>query len=332
MNKKRQVARYLFFDFLAAALSWTLFYIYRKQVIEPVKFGYKIPIEFNSMYYLGLLLIPVCWLLFYFITGFYQNIYRRSRLIELWQTVLTSVVGVTALFFALMLDDTIYSYKNYYNLYFTLLGLQFFFTYFVRLILTAQTTRRIHTRKIGFNTLIIGNNEKAFTVFKEMSTQPRPQGNIFTGYIHTGGNEKDHLASHLASLGTLDSIESVIAANNIEEVIIALEPNQHELMNNILTSIENQELIIWGIPDLYDFLSGTVKVKAIYSSPLIKISNGLMPAWQANMKRLIDISFSSLAIILLSPFYLVLPIIIKSTSKGPVIYKQERIGRFGKPF
>lgn len=332
MNKKRQVARYVFFDFLAAAISWTLFYIYRKQVIEPVKFGYDIPVEFTSKFYLGLLLIPACWLLFYFITGFYQNIYRRSRLIELGQTALTSVIGVTVLFFALMLDDTIYSYKNYYSLYFTLLGLHFFFTYFFRLILTWRTTRRIHKREIGFNTLIIGNNEKAVDVYKEMSTQPRPAGNIFSGYININDNTGDNLANYLPQLGTLETLEKVIVDNNVEEVIIALETDQHALMNKILTAIENREIIIWGIPDLYDFLSGTVKIKAIFSSPLIKISNGLMPAWQANAKRLIDITFSALAMIILSPAYLILAIAIKSTSKGPVIYKQERIGRFGKPF
>ena len=97
MNKKRQVAKYLLFDFLAAAISWTLFFIYRKEVIEPAKFGYDIPIEFTGMYFVGLGVIPVLWLIFYFITGFYNNIFRRSRLLELGQTALTSILGVTAI-------------------------------------------------------------------------------------------------------------------------------------------------------------------------------------------------------------------------------------------
>jgi lipopolysaccharide/colanic/teichoic acid biosynthesis glycosyltransferase len=82
----------------------------------------------------------------------------------------------------------------------------------------------------------------------------------------------------------------------------------------------------------YDFLSGMVKINTIYSSPLIKISNGLMPAWQENVKRLIDIVGSLIAMIILIPVYLVLTIIIKSSGKGAVIYSQERIGKFGKPF
>jgi exopolysaccharide biosynthesis polyprenyl glycosylphosphotransferase len=96
--------------------------------------------------------------------------------------------------------------------------------------------------------------------------------------------------------------------------------------------LENRQVTIWGIPDLYDFLSGSVKTTTIYGSPLIKISNGLMPAWQAKMKRLFDVVISLIASVIFFPVFLFLAILIKRSSKGPVIYKQERIGRFGKPF
>lgn len=332
MNKKQQVARYVIFDFLAAAISWTLFFIYRKQVIEPVKFGYDIPLEFGTRYFLGLIIIPVSWIIFYYITGYYRNIYRRSRLIDLGQTALTSIIGVTVIFFTLLLDDTVYSYKNYYQLYFNLLALHFSFTYFFRLILTTRTINRIHQRKIGFNTLIIGNNDKALKIFKDMSTQPRPAGNRFVGFINIDGNGNSDLGTYLPDLGTIDDLERVLQEKSIEEVIIALETDQHELLSRILTIVENMDIIIWGIPDLYDFLTGMVKNNTIYSTPLIKISNGIMPAWQENVKRLIDVVASSLAIIILSPVYLILAISIKATSKGPIIYRQERIGKFGKPF
>jgi exopolysaccharide biosynthesis polyprenyl glycosylphosphotransferase len=332
MNKKRQVTLYILFDFLAAAISWTLFYIYRKEVIEPVKFGYDIPVEFTRQYFIGLILIPSTWLLFYYITGFYNNIFRRSRLIELGQTALTSLIGVTAIFFVLLLDDTVSSYKNYYHTYFTLLLLHFSFTYFFRLLITARTIHKIHHREIGFNTLIIGNNEKALKIFHEMNTQPRPAGNIFVGFVTVENNHKGLLDKDLPLLGEISNLENIIRDNKVEEVIIALETDQHSKISQILTVVENRQITIWGIPDLYDFLSGMVKINTIYSSPLIKISNGLMPAWQENVKRLIDIVGSLIAMIILIPVYLVLTIIIKSSGKGAVIYSQERIGKFGKPF
>jgi exopolysaccharide biosynthesis polyprenyl glycosylphosphotransferase len=332
MNKKRQVAKYLLFDFLAAAISWTLFFIYRKEVIEPAKFGYDIPLEFTGMYFVGLGMIPVFWLIFYFITGFYNNIYRRSRLLELGQTALTSIVGVTAIFFVLLLDDTVSSYRNYYQLYFNLLLFHFSFTYLFRLILTTRTIHQIHRRKIGFNTLLVGNNEKALKIFREMNTQKHPAGNIFTGYVLVDHRQKGVLGDHLPLLGETSELEKIIKEYRIEEVILALETEQHDMLSEILTIIENKDIIIWGIPELHDFLSGTVRINTIYSSPLIKISNGLMPAWQENLKRLIDVIFSLIAMILFIPFYIVIPVMIKASGKGPVIYSQERIGKFGKPF
>ncbi len=332
MNKPLQVAKYLFFDFISAALSWTLFFVYRKAVIEPQRFGIDIPIEFSSRFYLGLLIIPIFWLLLYYITGFYKNIYRRSRLIELGKTFLVSVIGVTLLFFVLILDDFVESYKNYYQLYFTLFFLHFGFTYFFRLIITTQTIHKIHKRKIGFNTIIVGSNDNALKIYREMTSQIRPAGNLFVGFVGLEGSDDTALENYIPKLGQITDLVDIFDQMDIEEIIIALETVEHKRLSDILTLVKNRQVIIWGIPDLYDFLSGTVKMNVIYGSPLIKISNGLMPGWQENTKRLLDVSLSIVASIILFPVFLVLAVIIKTSSKGPVFYKQERIGRFGKPF
>ncbi|WP_163323084.1 sugar transferase [Draconibacterium mangrovi] len=333
MNKSRQTAKYLFFDFFAAALAWAAFFVYRKEIIEPQYFnGWDVPFELTPQFYLGLIIIPAFWITFYYIVGFYNNIYRRSRLLELGQTFFTSIVGVVIIFFAFLLDDWIGSYKNYYNLVFTLFGLHFSLTYIFRLILTTQTIHKIHQRKIGFNTLIIGSNEKALKVYNEMLNQFRPAGNKFVGFIELDENSDSVLDEQLPMLGHIKDILTILDKEQIEEVILALETSEHDKLSEILTIIENRQITIWGIPDLYDLLSGITKANTIFGSPLIKISNGLMPGWQENMKRLLDVLFSVIALILFFPVFIVLAFIIKTTSKGPIIYKQERIGRYGKPF
>lgn len=333
MNRKWQVSKYLFFDFLAAALAWTILFIYRKEVIEPQYFkGWDVPFEFTPQFFMALFVIPTFWILFYYITGFYKNIYRRSRLLELGQTFTTSMAGVVVIFFVFILDDWIESYKNYYQSALVLFSVHFTLTYFFRLILTTQTIHKIHKRKIGFNTLIIGNDEKAVKIYREMTSQVRPAGNKFVGYVRLDKNNDDQLGAFLPEMGKLEDILQILDENDIEEVILATESHEHEKASDILTVIENRQITIWGIPDLYDFLSGTVKVNTIYGSPLIKISNGLMPAWQENTKRLLDVVLSIFAMIVFFPVFVVLAIIIKTTSKGPVLYKQERVGRYGKPF
>ncbi|WP_319510438.1 sugar transferase [uncultured Draconibacterium sp.] len=333
MNKSWQTAKYLFFDFFAAALAWAAFFVYRKEIIEPQYFnGWDVPFELTPQFYLGLLVIPAFWITFYYIVGFYNNIYRRSRLLELGQTFFTSVVGVVIIFFAFLLDDWIGSYKNYYNLVFTLFALHFSLTYIFRLILTTQTIHKIHKRKIGFNTLIIGSNEKALKVYNEMMSQVRPAGNKFVGFIELDENSNSVLSEKLPMLGHINDIIDILDNENIEEVILALETREHDQLSEILTIIENRQITIWGIPDLYDLLSSMTKTNTIFGSPLIKISNGLMPGWQENMKRLLDVLFSVIAVVIFFPVFIVLAVIICTTSKGPVIYKQQRIGRYGKPF
>ncbi|MCK5729726.1 MAG: sugar transferase, partial [Draconibacterium sp.] len=332
MNRSAQVAKYLIFDFLAAAISWTLFFIYRKKVIEPQHFGIEIPIEFTNRFYLGLIIIPIVWVTVYYISGFYKNIFRRSRLLELGQTFITSLTGVVVIFFTLILDDYIDSYKNYYQLFFTLFALHFGLTYIFRLIITTRTIHRIHRRKIGFNTLIIGSNENALKVYTEMISQVRPAGNKFVGFVGVENSNDALLSKAIPKLGQVADLSHILESHDIEEVIIALETVEHELLSEILTIVENRQITIWGIPDLYDFLSGMVKTNTIYASPLIKISNGLMPGWQENTKRLLDVFLSLIAALVFLPVFIVLAIIIKTTSKGPILYAQERVGRFGKPF
>ena len=332
MNKNLQVARYLVFDVIAVLMSWTLFYIYRKIYIEPEKFGYKIPVEFDRNFYLALIFIPAFWITIYFITGQYTNIYRKSRLLELGKTLMTSIGGVTVIFFLLLLNDWIPDYRKYYNLYLTLFSLHFGFTYLFRLILTTRSIHRIHQRIIGFNTIIIGANEKAVSLMEDMMAQTRPAGNKIIGFLTVDKHENYPLEKYAPNLGCYKNLQKVINDYQVEEIIIAIESSEHNLLSEILTLLENRTHTVWGIPDLFDLLTNHAKTNAIFSSPLIKISNGLMPVWQENIKRLLDVVLSILAMIILFPFFIALVIGIKMSSKGPVFYNQERVGKFGKPF
>ncbi|MBC8006109.1 MAG: sugar transferase [Verrucomicrobia bacterium] len=332
MNKNLQVARYLVCDIIAAMLSWTLFYFYRKKYIEPLKFGIEIPLEFTEQYFLALIFIPIFWITIYYITGQYSYIYRKSRLLEFGKTFITSVIGVTIIFFLLLLNDSISDYTKYYNLYFTLLSLHFGFTYLFRLILTTRTIHRIHRRIIGFNTIIIGGNEKAVHIVEDMLVQRRPIGHKVIGFLTIDEQESYPLGKYTPNLGSYKNLQKIINEYQVEEIIIAIESSEHKLLSEILTILENRVHTVWGVPDLFDILSNQAKTSTIFSTPLLIISNGLMPVWQENVKRLLDVVISLLALIVFSPVFIILAIIIKTTSKGPVFYNQERVGKFGKPF
>ena len=77
---------------------------------------------------------------------------------------------------------------------------------------------------------------------------------------------------------------------------------------------------------MYNILTGSVKMNSIYGALLISVSPEMMPSWQKIVKRIMDLFFSTIAIIILSPIFIILSVLIKSGSKGKIIFKQERIG------
>jgi exopolysaccharide biosynthesis polyprenyl glycosylphosphotransferase len=332
MHKRRQVIIYIIADLLAAMGAWALFYIYRKSVIESQALGYNVEFVPDNKFFLGITLLPVCWIIVYALAGTYNDIFRKSRLREFAQTFYLSAFGVLIIFFTLLLDDIVGSYRNYYHTISALFCLHFFITAIFRFSITTNVSRKIKSRKIGYPTLLIGSNQKALQLFRELEEEKISQGYRFLGFIYVDHNNGKLLGPYLKCFGGLDELKKTIRSNSIEEVIIAIESSEHENIGRIINDLEDTDVIIKIIPDMYDILSGTVKMTSIFGSPLIIINPMLMPIWQQSLKRIIDIGVSLFFLLLLSPVYLVCAIIIKSTSRGPVFFSQERIGLHGNPF
>jgi exopolysaccharide biosynthesis polyprenyl glycosylphosphotransferase len=312
-------------DFIAAALSWALFYYYRKTNIEHEQFS------FNETFYYGILIIPALWLLFYALQGTYQDVRRLYRLKILSYTAFATIFGSIVLFFALLIDDEVNTYFNYYRSLLTLALLHFGFTFFSRLVITSILVRRIHLRKDGFKTLLIGGSEKAVAIYQEIEGIEKGGGNQFVGFVNLNGIDK--LLEHkMPYLGHVDQLEQIIADNHIEEIIIALESTEHERLKTIISRINGENIVIKVLPDMYDILSGSVKLNNIFGALLMEVNAEVMPYWQRVAKRLFDIFFSIIAIILLIPVYIFLTIAVKLSSPGPILFFQERIGLNGKPF
>lgn len=332
MNRRLQAIKYIVFDFISASIAWALFFRFRKMYLEPSKFGYDIPVNFEATFFYGLLFIPTCWVLLYMATGFYKNSYRKSRLKELGQTLTTSLLGCTLLFFVFILDDEINTYKDYYLSFLYILFFHFVITYFFRFLLTSRTVYRIQNRQIGFNTIMIGSNEKAVKLYQEMNNEKKSFGNKFIGFARVNKKDEYLLEEHLPFLGNCNDLKKIIAENNVEEAILAVESSEHKSLENIISELEGLNVLVKVIPDMYDILSGSVKMSSIFGAPLIVINREIMPAWQQTLKRTIDILASLFVLSVFSPLYIVVAMFVKFSSKGPIIFSQERIGIHGKPF
>jgi exopolysaccharide biosynthesis polyprenyl glycosylphosphotransferase len=332
MNKRLQIAKYVLLDWLAAILAWSLFFAYRKFVYEPFVPDLKRVILTDQNFYLGLIIIPISWLIFYAVLGHYKNIFRKSRIRELGQTFMASLIGVLIIFFAVVLDDFVKSYKDLYFYALTLFLLHFFITSFFRFLLTTKTVHKIHNKQIGFNTVVIGGNGRATELYREMENEYVSSGNKFVGFLNVNNYDEYQIEEYLPHLGNYKDANEVISKYNIEEAIIAVDPSEHRSVDSIITILEQSNVVIKIIPDMHNILLGSVKMTAIFQAPLIQISSDIMPIWQKIVKRIMDIVISIIALILLSPVFLIVAIGVRISSKGPIFYSHKRIGYKGKSF
>jgi FlaA1/EpsC-like NDP-sugar epimerase len=227
MDKRLQrihLFRYIAFDFIAASLAWFFFISFRK-ANNNIGFGtLKEQLFIDENLIVGLLAIPLFWLILYYVSGAYKSIFRTSRLGQFGQTLFTSVIGVLVIFFVVLLDQEVSTSSEYYRSFLFLLVFHFFFTATFRLILTTILIKKIHNRVVGFRTIIIGSQKKAFDIIKELESQKKSSGNKLIGYVNVNIYGKCMVDKQLPRLGWFKDLKDIIDEHQIEEAILAIEP------------------------------------------------------------------------------------------------------------
>jgi exopolysaccharide biosynthesis polyprenyl glycosylphosphotransferase len=326
MKKGNNSILYAFSDIAGSAVAWLIFCKIRDSIG-----GGSAPVTDRELI-TGLIALPLCWAVVFLFSGFYSPSLKRSRLLELVYSVAVTLSGTFILFFFLLMEGFVTQNNLFLNLFQILFFVQFFLTYIPRVIITSSTANKIHRGELGYNTLIIGSNGKAFDLYRRIKEEKIPSGNIIAGYASINDTRSVLFEGHLPYLGKLDELPEIIDKNNIEEVIIAIEGNEHLTIERIIGMLNYSNVIVKAIPSLKDILTGRVEHTAIFGTPLLEISNRLMPVWQSNIKQIMDYVLSAIFLIMLSPVIVILAILIRFSGEGPVIFSQERVGRNGKIF
>jgi FlaA1/EpsC-like NDP-sugar epimerase len=315
---------FVFIDWLCAVIAWVLFYYLRKIYIEEVDFS------IGESFYWGVTLIPIIWFILYYLKGTYYNIKRLYRFKVFNLTFSSTAIGSVIIFFTLLLDDEISGYQLYYKSIFLLFATHFIITLIPRVIFVTWFVNQIHSGKTGFRTLLIGGGDKAVEIYNEINQLPKGS-NRFIGFVNLNGVDKN-LEDRLPYLGHANDLEKVLREQEVEEVIIALESVEHDKLRSLISRIEGSDVVIKILPDMYDILAGSVKMTNLFGALLIEVNAESMPFWQQGIKRFIDVLFSGIATILLLPLFIILAIVVKLSSTGPIFFLQERIGLNGKTF
>lgn len=324
MKGRNWAVSFIIVDWITAFFSWSLFFYLRKTLIEKQYF------ELEINFYLGIIFIPIAWLILYKLQGTYHETRRMFRLRILNMTFLSSLAGSIMIFFALLLDDDVRGYQDYYQSFLLLFIIHFVSAISTRFLLTTFLVSSVRKKGQGFKTLIVGGNEKALEIYQELINLSK-NVNEFVGYVNING--VDHLLKDfIPNLGKLTDLEELIRKFEIEEVIIAIESSDHDRLKDIIVRIDDGKTKIKVLPDMYVILAGSVKMTNIYGALLIEITSDPMPYWQRALKRVMDIILSFIAVILLIPFYIFSAIAVKMSSTGPILFLQERVGLNGKQF
>jgi exopolysaccharide biosynthesis polyprenyl glycosylphosphotransferase len=329
LKKAPHIVPYLVCDFLLSFGVWICFWLVRVRFIE-IDLAEANPYTWTEL--LKPLSVGVFWLTLYALAGLYGNSYRKSRLKEQMGVFRMSLVGVVVLFFATFLNDPVENYASFYYIVGIYFAMQYFAIGLVHALLTTRVKIQMKQGLIGYRTLIVGSGKRAAKVWQELANQDIKAGFHVLGFVPAVENGENFFNGKLKRLGSLENLDRILRQRKIEEVIIGLEKNDHEHFQQIIAACQGVNVTLNVVPDLYDILIGNVKMISLDSAPLIRIYPHILAPWEGVVKRGLDIAISLVASVLLVPTCALVALAIRLDSAGPIFYRQQRMGRNGRPF
>ena len=313
MKRSVQACKYIISDFVASSVVWLLFNVIRYQEIAVYEgFGDVWSFLTHSTSLWGQLLAPFFWIALFWLSGYYNKPFGKSRITELFSTFVTVSVGVISLFFLLILNDLPRSYQIYYDVFFALWGLQFLGVYLPRLWITQAGKQKIKRGEWALRVLIIGTGERAQRIAADLTRL----GYRIIGEVATQEMER---------------LPERFEREPADELVVALEEDEQQQLQPIIYSLYKYKCPIKIWADKSTPLS-RLKIKTVEDVPLIDLTDNHFLPVEQNVKWLMDKVISFVALVVLSPLFGYIAWRVKRDSKGPVFFRQERIGYMGKPF
>ena len=185
---------------------------------------------------------------------------------------------------------------------------------------------------IGLKRILIAGSGELGRLVADKILEHRELGYQIIGFVddRAGG---DHLGYRgLPLLGILDDAAEIAAREAIDHLYVALPPEQHVKMLELIDSTSREMLDVKVVPDLLQVIALRARLEDLDGVPVININDVPLQGFNSALKRLIDIGISLVALVTLALPFAVIALLVKLTSRGPVFYKQERMGLVGKPF
>ncbi len=312
-------------DLSFVALSWILAYLLRVE-IGVTEVTRDIP-PWNQHLPLLVIILLVCGAVFN-LAGFYRP--RRLSTISKELGEIAKALTISILIFVFLA----YFFKEYRYSRLTILFFWVISIFLVGLsrVFSRNLLRAFRRREYNLRyVLIIGESELGQKLLQSLRIHSA-LGLKAIGFLSDSKEKVGQVINGLKVIGTFEELHEVLNQGGIDQVFIALPFHQHEKIRHILASLKNELVDIKVVSDLYDFVRLRGGVDDLDGLPIINIQDTPLHGWGKILKRGVDIVLALIGIIILIPLMLIIVLLIKITSHGPVFFKQERMGFDGTIF
>ncbi len=330
ISERLQRLKYLLADYVMSNLAW-LGYNCVRYWFGAVQGQSSFAVFLSSpMTVVGQIVFPLAMMAVYYLSGYYNEVFRKSRVQELMLTLTTAAINSLVIFFVALINDLVLDRKSNYEMLLVLFIMLFFMVYVVRALITGHASHCIKSGRWSSPTLVVGCGKAAVDRVRRMEQMHYSLGYDVVGYVAIPG--EDRAGGIDRPVYVLDGLSAVCADIGIKELIVVPTVNDPPRVLSVINRLFALNLPIKITPDRYNVLRSRVRLSDLCGDPLIDISGSTMSESGKNIKRCTDVLVSLLLILLLLPVYAVVALLIKRDSPGPVFYSQQRVGLHNRPF
>jgi exopolysaccharide biosynthesis polyprenyl glycosylphosphotransferase len=268
------------------------------------------------------------WGLALYANGMYQSMRTRTYLEILWAVIKAGAVTFLLLGTFIFLLKLTYMSRLFFLLF---IGFGFLFIWLEK---TAIFMSSHYVRRQGLNTrrlLIVGTGKRANDFVKRIDQHPE-WGFELLGAIDDEPSRGVRQVGRLNVIGSLDDIPKIFHRDAIDEVVFVVPRSRLNALQGAIDDCETEGVVVTVAVDLFDTKLARSSVGELDGLPLLHFKTTHAKEWELLIKRIFDFVTSGLGILALSPLFLIMTILIKATSKGPVFFRQARLGLAGRRF
>jgi len=322
LNERETVLRkfLIFVDACVIALAYVFAFIlnslFDKSGLTLTKFG------------LALVFAIPYWCLTLYANGMYQSLRTRTYLEIFWAVIKSATITFLLLGTFIFLLKLQFMSRLFFLIFF---GLTFLFIWLEK---TAIFMSAHYVRRQGLNTrrlLIVGTGKRAIDFIRKADQHPE-WGFEILGAIDDEPGRGVQKVGRLEVVGALYDIPRIFHRDAVDEVVFLVPRSRLNSLQGAIDNCETEGVVVTVAVDLFDTKLARSSVTELDGLPLLRFKTTHAKEWELLIKRLFDFAASGLGIFVLSPFFLILAILIKMTSKGPVFFKQDRLGLSGRKF